>query len=251
MASAISHYLALAHFKILITEVAQPLAVRRFVSFSEVVYERKKEVEGITARLVDSPQEVSKVWQEGQIAVVVDPEARIRADMEPHVVVDAILAKKNLGTKISDAPLVIGIGPGFCAGQDVHIVVETNRGHNLGRLIFRETAEENTGVPGNIGGFTLERVLRAPADGVFFSVKKIGERARAGETVGQVQGRSVEAKVDGVLRGLLREGSKVHKGWKLGDVDPRGEEVYCHTISEKGRAIAGGVLAGIMLWFNR
>ena len=183
--------------------------------------------------------------------LLVDPEAKVKDILKPDVLVDAILAKKNLGTRISDASLVIGLGPGFQVGEDVHQVVETNRGHNLGRVILEGKAEENTGVPGPIAGVTADRVLRAPRDGVFSTDKNIGEHVDAGEVIGTVGGSEVRTRIGGVIRGLIRNGLEVPRGIKLGDVDPRDVREYCYTVSDKARAVAGGVLEGILSLFNR
>lgn len=227
------------------------MAVRRGVSFCEAVFEKRQEVEGVVACLVNAPSEIEEVWASGHIPVIVDPEVRVKDFIKPDVLVDAILAKVNLGTRIDDAPLVIGMGPGFEAGRDVHLVVETNRGHNLGKVIFDGKAEENTGIPGPIEGFTSERVLRAPQAGAFRSAKEIGDTVKAGETVGFVNEAPVKAGISGVLRGLIRPGSQVKAGFKLGDIDPRGQRDYCFTISDKARAIAGGVLEATMSYLGK
>ena len=164
---------------------------------------------------------------------------------------DAVLAKKNIGTRLEQAPLVIALGPGFKAGTDAHIVVETNRGHNLGRILTEGEAEADTGIPGNIGGFTIDRVLKAPAEGIITTRKKMGDPVVAGETVAEIGGVLLQSKIKGVLRGLIREGTWVSVGLKVGDVDPRGNSAYCYTISEKARAIAGSVLEGIMRYYNQ
>ena len=204
----------------------------------------------MVARLISSPDDVFQVWEEGKIPLLIDPEAKAKDILKPDVLVDAILAKKNLGTKISDAPLVIGLGPGFQVGKDVHQVVETNRGHNLGRVILQGMAEKNTGIPGAIAGVSLDRLLRAPQAGVFSTSKDIGEHVDAGEVIGTVDGAVVQTKIGGVIRGLIRNGLEVPRGIKLGDVDPRDIKEYCYTISDKARAVAGGVLEGILRHFN-
>ena len=172
------------------------------------------------------------------------------AELNPHVLVDATLAKRNVGTRISDAPIVIGLGPGFVAGEDVHAVVETMRGHHLGRVLTQGRALPNTGVPGAILGYTEERVLRAPREGRFHGLLSIGDRVEAGQVVAEVAGDPVSAGVSGVLRGLLYDGLPVRRGQKVGDVDPRGVRENCFTISDKARAIGGGVLEAI-LWLAR
>ncbi|MDQ7783831.1 MAG: selenium-dependent molybdenum cofactor biosynthesis protein YqeB, partial [Desulfomonilaceae bacterium] len=184
------------------------------------------------------------------VPVMIDPENRSKEVLEPAVVVDAILAKTNIGTSMTDAPLVIGLGPGFCAGKDVHYVIETNRGHNLGRLIFEGEAAPNTGVPGDIAGRTSQRVLRAPSDGVFESDVRIGTGVQEGQVVGYVGTDPVRAGVSGIVRGLIRPGTTVPRNVKIGDVDPRDDVSYCHTISEKARAIGGTVLEAILMCFN-
>lgn len=250
-ASGVAHRLACSGFKVCLSEIPRPQAVRRGVAFCEAVYEGEKEVEGVVAKLLSSPDQISEVWQEGKLPLLVDPEARVKDILKPDVLVDAILAKKNLGTRISDAPLVIGLGPGFYAGKDVDVVIETNRGHNLGRVIHRGEAEANTGVPGVIAGVSAERVFRAPETGRFATKKKIGDHVQAGDVVALVDGTPVKALVGGVIRGLLRDSTEVHQGMKAGDVDPRGTSEHCFTISDKARAIAGGVLEAILCHFNR
>ncbi len=250
LASGVAHRLSRCHFRVLMTEIPRPQAVRRGVAFCEAVYEGEKEVEGVVAKLISSPDEVPGVWRDGKLPLLVDPEARVGGVLKPDVLIDAIIAKRNLGTRINDAPLVIGLGIGFCAGRDVHAVIETNRGHNLGRVILKGEAEADTGVPGVIAGFSSERVLRAPGAGQFSTKKKIGDYVRAGDVVASVDGAPVKAMVDGIIRGLLRDGTQVHKGMKSGDIDPRGIKDNCYTISDKARAIAGGVLEAMLSRFK-
>lgn len=252
MASAIAWRLYNANIrKILMAEVPEPLAVRREVSFCEAVHAGRKEVEGVAGVLVRDELSVRMAWQEGLIAVAIDPQWELLKSMRPHVVVDAIIAKRNLGTTLAEAPLVLALGPGFRAGVDCHMVIETNRGHNLGRIITDGEAEPNTGVPGDIAGHTEDRVLRAPSSGVFRALASIGDVVKEGDAVGEVDGHEVRARVAGVLRGLIRDGTRVSEGLKLGDVDPRGKREYCYTISDKARAIAGSVLEAIMRVYNR
>ena len=250
LASAVACRLAACHFRILMTETDHPEAIRRRVAFSEAVYEREKTVEGVSARLVRTTGEIDAAWKAGWLAIIVDPEARIRDQVTPEVVVDAIIAKRNLGTRITDAPLVIGLGIGFTAGLDVHAVVETNRGHDLGRVLRQGRAQPDTGRPGVIAGYSEERVLRAPADGILRTTGEIGDIVAAGAVIATVGDEPMRTAIPGVIRGLLRDGTTVHKGMKSGDVDPRGEPRNCDTISDKGRAIAGGVLEAIMARFN-
>ena len=241
-----------ANFKhILMLETPSPLAVRRQVSFCEAVHEKSATVEGIEAVRVTDEAERDGAWSAGKIAVRVDPHGESVARSKPDVVIDATLAKRNLGTSITDAPLVVALGPGFTAGRDCHVVIETNRGHDLGRLITAGMAEANTGIPGTIAGYTRERVLRAPADGLFTTDRQIGDPISKGEIIGRVGTAKVVAQIGGVLRGLIRPDSTVAVGLKIGDVDPRGEAGYCVTISEKARALGGAVLEAILAAYNR
>ncbi len=251
LASGVAHRLYSSHFRICLTDIDEPQAVRREVSFCEAVYDGEKAVEGVAAMLVASSGKISEAWQKGKIPLIVDPEAEIRDSLKPDVLVDAILAKKNLGTYLEDAPLVIGLGPGFAAGKDVHVVIETNRGHNLGKMLLTGEAEPNTGVPGEIAGFTADRVCRAPGAGKFLNVKRIGDFVQAGDVVATVNNEPVKALISGVVRGLLRDGTAVYRGMKAGDIDPRGNRENCYSISDKARAIGGGVLEAIMYHVNR
>ncbi|MFC2067457.1 selenium-dependent molybdenum cofactor biosynthesis protein YqeB [Chloroflexota bacterium] len=250
LASGVAHCLSRCHFNLCMTEIAQPLAVRREVSFSEAVYDGEQEIEGVTGSLISHFYIIKTMWQEEKIPILVDPEVIIKDFLKPDVLVDAIIAKKNLGTTITDASLVIGLGPGFRAGKDVHVVIETNRGHNLGKVILEGEAEPNTGIPGMISNVTKERVLYAPEIGRFTTSKKIGDFVQEGEIVGMVGSKPIRTLANGVVRGLLRNGLEVDKGTKMGDVDPRGIREYCYTISDKARTIAGGVLEAILSHFN-
>jgi xanthine dehydrogenase accessory factor len=236
---------------LLMTEIDRPLAVRRMVSFCEAVHEGSWVVEGVKAVAIGTPGHTAEAWSRGLIPVLVDSQNTSREMLKPDVLIDAILAKKNLGTEIADAPLVIGLGPGFRAGKDVHYVIETNRGHDLGRLISEGEAFPDTGTPGEIAGHTGLRVIRSPGNGVFESDARIGTVVEAGRVVGSVAGREVVAGLAGVLRGLIRPGTRVGTGLKIGDVDPRGKIDFCFTISEKARAIGGAVLEAILTTFNK
>jgi len=251
MASAVAWRLHMANLhRILMLETPNPLAVRREVSFCEAVHDGEKEVEGVKATFTDGIDAIKACWSGKSIAVTADPHWRSLARIEPNVVVDAILAKNNLGTKMSEAELVIALGPGFTAGKDVHYVIETNRGHNLGRIISSGAAEPNTGIPGSIQGYAEERVLRAPGEGIFEARKQIGDSIKKDEICGLVGETKVGAGIDGVVRGLIRSGNNVTAGLKLGDIDPRGKKSYCYTISDKARAIAGSVLEAILRCYN-
>ena len=251
MASGVAWRLQQAHFRVLLTEIPAPLAVRREVSFCEAVYEGRKTVEGVEAVLIATPLEAAGLWASHRIPLLVDPDLTRARGLNPDVLVDAILAKRNIGTRITDAPWVIGLGPGFRAGRDVHLVVETNRGHNLGRLYTDGEADPDTGEPGLIGGYSSERVLRAPMAGPVKSFKSIGDFVEAGEAVAEVSGQPVSSGIKGVVRGLIRDNTPVTAQLKIGDVDPRGQRAYCYTISEKARAIAGSVLEGLLRRYNQ
>jgi len=250
VASGVAHKLACAHFRVCMTETSYPLAISRGVAFCEAVYKGEKEVEGIIAKRVESADQISEVWRENKLPVIVDPEASLKETLKPQVLVDAIMAKRNLGTKISHAPLVIGLGPGFQAGKDVHIVVETNNSENLGKVILEGKAEEATGVPIAVGGLTFNRVLHSPADGQFQTERDIGDLVTAGGLIASVAGKPINAEIDGAVRALLRSGTAVKKGTKLSEIDPSGDKEACYTIRPRVRAIAGGVLEAIMMRYN-
>lgn len=248
LATGIGARLFRAGHQIVMTEIAVPLTVRRTVACSRAVYEQTALVEEIRAVRVDTCKEIDAIVENGEIAVIVAPDiTEVREVWKPEVVVDAILAKRNTGTRISDAPLVVGVGPGFTAGVDCHCVVETKRGHDLGRTIWDGQAFPNTGVPGNIAGYTIERLLRASADGVIRPVKQIGDVVEKGEVVAYVGETPVYAGMSGMIRGMLQPGVHVEKGLKIGDIDARCEPEHCHTISDKARAIGGGVLEAVSI----
>lgn len=233
-------------FPVVITELPQPLMVRRTVSLGEAVNLGRMQVEDVTAVCVENADEARRMvcghGANRQIPVLADPPASCRVLLQPVILVDAIMAKRNLGTAGNDAPLVVALGPGFCAGTDCHVVIETNRGHNLGRPIYRGEAEPDTGVPGEIGGKSAERLLRAPVAGVVETRAEIGDRVTLGQTVAVINGQEVRAQIDGVLRGLVRHGVWVNAACKIGDVDPRANREHCYRVSDKSLAIGGGVL---------
>lgn len=246
IASGIALRLWRAGIQVVMTDLAHPTAIRRTVCFSEAIRLGQTQVEDLTARCVQTPQEAQALLKEGVLPVLADPECRCRSVLQPDALVDAILAKRNLGTRIEDAPVVVAVGPGFTAGVDCHAVVETMRGHYLGRVFYTGSAQENTAVPGLIGGFAGERVLRAPAEGIFHALAQIGDQVKAGDAVGQVEGEPMVCTIDGVLRGLLPEGTPVYAGMKSGDVDPRNVAEHCTTASDKALAVGGGVLEAIL-----
>jgi xanthine dehydrogenase accessory factor len=250
VASGVAHHLARAQYRVCLTEAPQPLAVSRGVAFSEAIYDGKKEIDGIVARHITSFPGIAQAWREGEIAIIIDPEASIRSTLNPEVLVDALMAKRNRGTRTSHAPLVIGLGPGFKAGKDVHMVVETNNSQNLGKVILSGEAEKDTGVPIAIGGLTSERVLHALKDGLVETDKKIGDTVAAGEEIATVGGQPLKAEIGGVIRALLRPGTKVAKGTKLAEIDPSGDRDAAFAIRERIRTIAEGVLAAIRMRYN-
>ena len=250
VASAVAHKLARSRFKVCLTEIPQPVAVSRGVTFCEAIYDGEIGVEGVVAKRITSAEEITPTWKENKLPILVDPPARVNDWLHPDVIIDAIMAKKNLNTKISDAPLVIGLGPGLYVGRDVHIVIETNNSENLGKVILSGEAKPDTGLPLNVGGFTEERVLRSPTSGRFRPAKKMGDLGAAGDTVAWVGDYPVKAKIDGVLRALIRDGLEVDEQAKLGEVDPRGSKELCYTIRPRMRTIAGGVLEAILMQFK-
>ena len=228
------------------TEIAIPTTVRRSVAFSRAVYEGSAVVENITARLVLDFAQIPAVLQRDEIPVLIDPRCKVLKSIDFDVVVDSILAKKNLSTDPTQAPVVIGVGPGFSVPQDCHCVIETQRGHDLGRCIYQGCAAKNTGIPGEIGGYTVERLLRAPCDGIFHPILAIGDIVKVGQTVAMVNDQPVTAQIDGIVRGLLQDNVPVKAGMKSGDIDPRGCYEHCFTVSDKARAVGGGVLEAIL-----
>ena len=286
LATGIIHRLHRAGHRVIALETDYPAAIRRQVSFCEAVYDGSAAVEGVTARLVpaladaetdtetysgisDTPaahvasekwdrSAIEAVLEAREVPLLIDPKGESIALLKPDVVVDAIIAKKNLGTTIDMAPLVIGVGPGFTAGNDVHLVIESMRGHNLARIITDGMAQPNTGVPGNIAGFTSERVIHAPAAGYIHDVRKIGDIVQKGDEIARIYPDKgsydnklseyvpVNATITGIIRGLIREGYYFREGFKIADIDPReGELSNCFTISDKARSIAGSVLEAV------
>ena len=265
LATGIVHRLFRAGFQVLVLETDSPAAIRRQVSFSEAVYDGTATVEGVTAERIASADRasVNHVLEEGRVPLLVDPEGSSIPLLKPDIVVDAMIAKKNLGTAKEMAPLVIGVGPGFTAGEDVDLVVESMRGHNLARIFTTGSALPNTGIPGNIGGFTKERVLHAEAAGYMKNIRQIGDIVEKGGEIARIYEKmtedgtfsgsyvSVEASISGIIRGLIREGYHFQKGFKIADIDPRESELAnCFTISDKARSIGGSVLEAVCGYVN-
>lgn len=246
IATGIALRLKRAHISVVMTDIPAPTAIRRTVAFSQAIVLGETKVEDVTARRAETPDQALALLREDVVPVLADPEGACIAALHPDGVVDAILAKQNLGTHIAMAPVVVGVGPGFTAGVDCHAVVETMRGHTLGRVLYDGSALPNTGIPGLIGGFAGERVLRAPADGTFHQLLDIGAQVKMGDVAATVDGVPMTCTLDGVLRGILPEGTPVHQGMKAGDIDPRCKVEHCYTASDKALAVGGGVLEAIL-----
>lgn len=248
LASGVLAHLFRCGFAVLALETEQPAAIRRQAAFCEAVYDGVQTVEGITCRRVASVEQIWDVIDAGEIPLLVDTNAACLQTLAPAAVVDAIIAKKNCGTTIDMAPVVVALGPGFTAGADCHAVVETMRGHRLGRVLYTGGAQPNTGVPGLINGYGKERVMHSPVSGKMRGVKHIGDIVEKDEILGYVGETPVYASLSGVLRGILRDGYNVPKGMKMADIDPRREQKNnCVTISDKARCIAGGVMEALMV----
>ena len=238
-----------AGYRVIATEIDKPTVIRRTVSFAEAVYEGAVDIEGVTGRLVSSLDEAYNVLDNGSVPILIDPGLSLLAKAMPTVLVDAAIAKRNLGTRIDMAPFVVALGPGFTAGVDADAVIETKRGHTLGSVIYNGSAIPNTGIPGNIAGYAAERVMHSPCSGAFRCVRNIGDIVRKGEAIAYVGDTVIPASIDGKIRGLLHDGLFVPEGFKIADIDPRGESVDHLTVSDKARAIAGGVLEAVDGYF--
>ncbi len=236
-----------AGFRVLCIDIEKPLVIRRMVAFASALYAGRMVVEGVSATRISFVDEALYLWQRDTLPVLADPVGRCIEVLKPHVVVDAIMAKRNLaGTQITQAPVVIACGPGFEVGVHCHAVIETNRGHDLGRVLWDGKAEPNTNVPGKVGGEDTKRVVRAPISGLMYGRKAIGDMVKVGQPIATVGTTIVEAPLAGVLRGLIHDGIDVVYGMKIGDIDPRGIQRHCFTISDKALAIGGGVLEAVM-----
>lgn len=248
IASGVIQKLHRCGFYVVALEVEKPSFIRRKVCFGEAIYDGTMEIEGCTARYAQNTEEAEDICRGGEIAILIDPKGESVWELKPLAVVDAILAKKNYGTRREMAPITIGLGPGFEAGKDVDIAVETMRGHDLGRLIFQGKPCENTGVPGVVGGYGRERVIYSEGEGVIVNKKRIGDIVEKGEVIATVGDTQVRAPLGGVIRGLIRDSYHVSRGLKIGDIDPRREQVRnCFTISDKARNIGGAVLEAVLI----
>lgn len=257
LASGVALRLHRAGLRLIIAELPRPLAVRRLVSYAEAVYAQAITVEGVTARLAGDLEQAMQVLQRGELPVLVDPYVSMLPALRsrqpgPVVLVDGRMTKQTPDSDLHSADLVIGLGPGFIAGENCHAVIETNRGHSLGRVIWQGAPQPDTGVPEGLPsgkGVTLSpagRVLRAPVEGVLEATTQIGEHVEAGQVVASVAGHPIHAPFKGVLRGLLHTGVPVWPNLKVGDVDPRDDPRYCTTVSDKSLAIGGAVLEAIL-----
>ncbi|MGH4125439.1 MAG: selenium-dependent molybdenum cofactor biosynthesis protein YqeB [Clostridium sp.] len=247
LATGTIHKLHRSGFRVLVLEIPKPTSIRRSVSFSEAVYDGEIEIEGLTSVHVCSLNEIENAWSNNKIPVIIDTEGKYIKSIKPKIVVDAIIAKKNMGTTKDMADITIALGPGFIAGKDVDIVIETKRGHSLGRLIFKGQAIRNTGIPGVISGYSKERVIHSTCAGIMKNIVDIGAIVKKDEVIAYVGDVPIKATIPGLLRGILRDGSTVTKGFKIADIDPRlSEKMNCYTISDKARNIAGGVLGAVL-----
>lgn len=252
LATGVIHKLHRCGFNVLALDIEKPLAIRRNICFSEAIYENEVCIDGVYCEFLTDINLLNNIFKENKVAIAIDPLGNLIKTLKPSVVIDAIIAKKNLGTTIDMAPLTIALGPGFIAKKDVDLVIETMRGHDLGRIIDSGPAIENTGIPGNINGYTKERVVYCTENGVINNICNISDKVKKGQVIATILNDSIEtevvATIDGVLRGIIRDGSFVKSGLKIADIDPRIEELKnCNTISDKARCIAGGVLEAILM----
>jgi len=246
IATGIAHRLHRCGFRLLLTEIEKPTVVRRFASFANAVLKGEAEVEGVRAVKAECIEDIYEIWNNGHIPVLCDSELKILEHIKPLAIVDAVLAKRNTGIHKGMAQVTIGAGPGFEAGVDVDAVVETKRGHDLGKVIYKGTACTDTGIPGSVMGYSQERLLRTPIAGITRNIREIGDAVKQGEVVAFVADEPVKSNIDGVIRGLIADNTYVQRGLKIGDIDPRGIREYCFTISDKSRSVAGGVLEAIL-----
>ncbi|MGZ6365680.1 MAG: selenium-dependent molybdenum cofactor biosynthesis protein YqeB [Ktedonobacteraceae bacterium] len=255
LATGVMHRLKRAGFAVMATELAHPTVLRRTVAFAEAIAQGQMTVEGITAQHANSIEDMRVILENNFVPILIDPDGIALEKMQPDVLVEATLLKYNSGIHMNDAPVVIALGPGYEAGKDAHAVIETNRGHNLGRVYLKGSAEANTGVPGTIGGYAGERLLRTPCAGRLYGKHQIGDQILEGDVVAIIQSDEatapITAAIPGILRGLVRDELEVSAGMKVGDIDPRAIREHCFTISDKSRAIGGGVLEAILYFMTK
>ena len=247
LASGVIHKLHRCNIKVLVLECEHPTAIRRTVSFCNAVFENEMEVEGIKCRLAKNIDEIKRIFEDGDVPLIIDEKCEILDEIKPIALIDAIIAKKNIGTNKNMAPITIALGPGFYAGKDVDAVIETKRGHNLGRIIYEGYAAKNTGIPGDIKGYSKERVIHSPAEGVINNISHIADYVEKGQIIAKVGSENVYASLSGILRGIIYDKTYVKKGLIIADIDPRKEELQnCYKISDKARCIGGGVLEALL-----
>lgn len=253
LASGVALRLHRAGLRVVMTELAEPLVVRRLVSFAQAVFTGEWTVEGVTARRTPDRHAIQQVIDRGEIPILVDPECEVLGELSlmgekvlPLVLVDARMTKSTPETGMEAADLVIGLGPGFIAGENCHAVIETNRGHYMGRTIWAGPPQPDTGEPEGFGELFRQRVLRSPAQGIFTPTRQICDHLYPGDLIAEVDGSQVIAPFEGVLRGLLYPGLRVHQGQKVGDLDPRADPGSCTLVSDKSLAVGGGVLETIL-----
>ncbi len=245
MASGVIHRLATAGCEVIALERPSPTCIRRHVCFAEAYYKKRATVASVSAVLVDSPEDAIALAASGEVPLLIDPDAAFLSILTPLAVIDGRMLKEDVRADINLAPVTIGLGPGFIAGVNCRAIVETNRGSDLGQVIYNGPSQAYTGIPTPVSGYDLQRVLRSPADGIFLSRRRITDIVKAGQSVGEVSGIKVTSHIDGIIRGLIHNGLSVTSGMKIGDIDPRGLEEYCYSISDKARAVGEGVLEAI------
>jgi len=250
LASGIALRLWRCGYRVILSELPVPLCIRRTISFSSAVFDKSAKVENAEGILIQNISEANKIWNENHIPVIVDETAEKILSITPDVLIDARIIKTwRDDTHITDAPLVIGLGPGFTAGENVHCVIETNRGHNLGRVFWEGSAEPDTGIPGTIKGEGIKRVVKAPCSGTFKPVVEIGDSVEAGELIAKINDTGIYAQLTGIVRGIIYPGIIVQEKLKIMDIDPRGKRSHCFTVSDKATALGGGVLEAILTRF--
>lgn len=248
--SAVAHKLTNSGFKVCLTEIDEPLTIHRGTAFSETVWEKEKLVEGVTARLAYNEKEVFDLWNKGIVAVIVDPVTKIKNSLKPDIYIDATMPKKKTSIEKSMADLVIGLGPGFTAGEDVHIAIETNNTDLISTFLINGKPQEDTKIPLEIGGYTFQRVLRNKKEGVFKIIRDMGTIISKGDVIAEVGDELFFAEINGVVRALMRDGVFVKEGTKLGEIDPRPDPSLCFTMRPRMRTIAGGILEAVLFWYN-
>ncbi|MCP4567306.1 MAG: EF2563 family selenium-dependent molybdenum hydroxylase system protein [FCB group bacterium] len=251
IATGVIRRLAAAGLEVIALEQPSPSCIRRKVCFADAVFNQKVTIEDFAAELVESVENVPAIFASGDIPILIDPEAKYLPNLKPLAIIDARMLKENINTNLNDAPIVIGLGPGFTTSRNCHAAVETNRGANLGRVILSGSTSADTGVPAEVNGYSRQRVVRSPADGIFQSACEIGDVVTSNQILGYVAELQVEAKIDGVVRGIINDNLTVGKNQKIGDIDPRGIRDACFRISDKAIAVGDGVYKALMILKDR